>query len=77
MAGQELCRLAVSHHSVKETLIKSFDELHHKGGQRQTNVKLLIPFVVSSSNHEGNQLIKSFLKIISHRQYGCGDDGTL
>jgi len=34
----------------RETLNKSFDEL-------RTNAKLLIPFVVSLSNHEWNKLI--------------------
>jgi|GEM_PF-6961318 len=39
--------------TTKETRNKSFDEL-------RTNAKLLIPFVVSLSNHERNQLIKCF-----------------
>jgi len=38
----------------KETLNKSFDKL-------RTNGKLLIPFVVSLSNHERNQLVQRFL----------------
>jgi hypothetical protein len=42
--------------AVKETLIKSFDKL-------RTNGKLLIPFVVSLSNHERNQLNQSFLYV--------------
>jgi hypothetical protein len=37
----------------RETLNKSFDRL-------RTNVKLLIPFVVSLSNHERNRLIQRF-----------------
>jgi hypothetical protein len=40
---------------LKEALIKSFDEL-------RTNGNLLIPFVVSLSNHGRNQLNQSFLK---------------
>jgi beta-barrel assembly-enhancing protease len=40
----------------KETLNKSFDKL-------RTNGKVLIPFVVSLSNHERNQPVQSFLKI--------------
>ncbi len=39
----------------KETLIKSFDKL-------RTNGYWLIPFVVSLSNHEWNQLVQSFPK---------------
>jgi len=39
----------------KETLNKSFDRL-------RTNGKLLIPFVVSLSNHERNPLIQRFHK---------------
>ena len=38
----------------KEALNKSFDRL-------RTNGKWLIPFVVSLSNHERNQLIQCFL----------------
>jgi hypothetical protein len=34
---------------VKEALNKSFDKPHHKGGHRQTNAKLLIPFIVYSA----------------------------
>jgi len=45
-------------HPFKETLNKSFDEL-------RTNAKLLIPFVVSLSNQEWNQLIQCFLKNFS------------
>ena len=49
----------------KETLNKSFDKL-------RTNGKVLIPFVVSlhlrhflrSSNHERNQLVQRFHKLI-------------
>jgi hypothetical protein len=47
---------------LKEALIKSFDEL-------RTNGKLLIPFVVSLSNHERNQLNQSFLKRCVGRIY--------
>lgn len=39
----------------REPLIKSFDKLRKNG-------KLLIPFVVSSSNHERNQLVQSIPK---------------
>jgi hypothetical protein len=39
---------------VKEPLIKSFDRLRTSGN-------VLIPFVVSLSNHEWNQLIQRFL----------------
>jgi outer membrane protein, multidrug efflux system len=38
-----------------EMLNKSFDKL-------RTNGKLLIPFVVSLSNHERNPLIQCFLR---------------
>jgi hypothetical protein len=38
---------------VQESLIKSFDKL-------RTNGKLLIPFVVSLSNHDRNQLVQRF-----------------
>jgi hypothetical protein len=41
----------------REPLIKSFDKL-------RTNGKLLIPFMVSLSNYERNQLIQSFLRVI-------------
>jgi len=44
--------------TVKETLIKSFDKL-------RTNGKCLIPFVVSLSNYERNQLVQRFLKYTS------------
>ncbi len=37
----------------KEALNKSFDKL-------RTNGNLLIPFVVSLSNHERNQLVQRF-----------------
>jgi hypothetical protein len=37
----------------KEVLNKSFDRL-------RTNGKCLIPFVVSLSNHERNQLVQAF-----------------
>ncbi len=40
---------------VKEALNKSFDKL-------RTNGNLLIPFVVSLSNHERNQLVQRILK---------------
>jgi len=40
----------------KEALNKSFDKL-------RTNGKLLIPFVVSLSNHERNQLVQRFPKV--------------
>ena len=40
---------------MRETLNKSFDRL-------RTNGKLLIPFVVSLSNHERNPLIQRFLR---------------
>ena len=40
--------------SFKETLNKSFDRL-------RTNGKLLIPFVVSLSNHERNPLVQRLL----------------
>jgi hypothetical protein len=40
--------------SFKEALIKSFDRFG-------TNGKLLIPFVVSLSNHEWNQFVQRFL----------------
>ena len=39
---------------VKEALNKSFDKL-------RTNGNLLIPFVVSLSNHERNQFVQRFL----------------
>ena len=39
----------------REMLNKSFDKL-------RTNGRLLIPFVVSLSNHERNQLVQRFLK---------------
>ncbi len=39
----------------KEALNKSFDKL-------RTNGNLLIPFVVSLSNHERNQLVQRFPK---------------
>jgi len=42
---------------IKETLIKSFDKL-------RTNGKPLIPFVVSLSNHERNQLNQRFLNFL-------------
>ena len=41
---------------LSETLNKSFDKL-------RTNGKLLIPFVVSLSNHERNQLVQRFLSL--------------
>ncbi len=42
--------------SFRELLIKSFDRL-------RTNGNLLIPFVVSLSNHTQNRLNQSFLSI--------------
>jgi hypothetical protein len=51
----EILNAKTKRNAVKETLIKSFDELRTSG-------KLLIPFMVSLSNHEGNQLNQSFLK---------------
>lgn len=39
--------------AAKETLSKSFDRL-------RTNGELLIPFVVSLSSHERNQLVRRF-----------------
>jgi hypothetical protein len=41
---------------IKEALNKSFDRL-------RMYVKELIPFVVSLSNHEWNQLIQGFLNV--------------
>jgi hypothetical protein len=38
-------------------LLKSFD--HSAGSRLRTNGKLLIPFVVSSSNHGRNQIIQN------------------
>ena len=43
--------------NTKEPLIKSFDRL-------RTNGNLLIPFVVSLSNHERNQLNQRFPKLV-------------
>ena len=43
---------------IREALNKSFDKL-------RTNGKLLIPFVVSLSNHERNQLVQRFLRSLS------------
>ena len=40
---------------LREALNKSFDKL-------RTNGNLLIPFVVSLSNHERNQLVQRFLR---------------
>jgi hypothetical protein len=51
------------HRLLKEPLIKSFDRL-------RTNGKSLIPFVVSLSNHERNQLIQSFLNSVIPAQAG-------
>jgi hypothetical protein len=52
LIGREQARTKLP---LKETLIKSFDELRTSG-------KLLISFMVSLSNHERNQLNQSFLK---------------
>ncbi len=41
--------------AVKEPMVKAFDKL-------RTSVRLLIPFVLSLSNHERNQLVRRFLK---------------
>jgi hypothetical protein len=53
------------HHLVRKThptlLIKSFDKL-------RTNGEVFIPFRVSLSNHERNQLVQRFLKQVT--QYG-------
>ena len=43
--------------TLRETLIKPFDKL-------RTNGKWLIPFVVSLSNHERNQLVQRFLNYL-------------
>ncbi|PPK66928.1 hypothetical protein B0F88_11517 [Methylobacter tundripaludum] len=43
---------------LREALIKSFDRL-------RTNGKLLIPFVVSLSNHERNRFVQRFLSKVS------------
>ena len=52
--------------TVKETLIKSFDKaLLSKAEGLTTNGKWLIPFVLSLSNHERNQLVQRFLKYTS------------
>ena len=45
----------LSPNGTKEALNKSFDKL-------RTNGNLLIPFVVSLSNHERNQLVQRFPK---------------
>ena len=46
-------RAATRLNAAREVLNKSFDKL-------RTNDKLLIPFVVSLSNHERNQLVRRF-----------------
>ena len=45
----------------KESLIKSFDRL-------RTNGKVLIPLMVSLSNHNRNPLTQSFLNLMALRQ---------
>ena len=52
----------------KEVLNKSFDRL-------RTNGKCLIPFVVSLSNHERNQLVQAFPKGYGASD-GSGNQGT-
>ena len=52
---------------LKKTLNKSFDRL-------RTNGKLLIPFVVSLSNHERNPIIQRFLNL---KTAGLTDERTL
>ena len=54
-------RLLVTHsksHRARETLIKSFDKLRMNGN-------LLIPFVVSLSNHERNQINQRFPSLLT------------
>ena len=48
---------------LKEALIKSFDRL-------RTNGNVLIPFVVSLSNHEWNPLVQRFLKMLREPDVG-------
>jgi hypothetical protein len=49
-----------------ETLNTSFDDQRkYLWCKLRTNDKLLIPFVVSLSNHERNQLVQGFLKLMS------------
>jgi hypothetical protein len=55
VAQQKLVGLAIN--SSIEALNKSFDKL-------RTNGKVLIPFIVSLSNHDRNQLVQRFLKAL-------------
>ena len=48
-----------------ETLNKSFDKVRlRREPAERTNGKLLIPFVVSLSNHERNQFAQRFLRFL-------------